>query len=68
MDELEDGREARVHAVEGEEEDGEDLRDRDVEEEVLGVVGWVALAGFSISFFVDAECGVQRSGGGGGGE
>lgn len=36
---MEDGGEAGAHAVEGHEEDGEDLRDRDVEDQVLLVVG-----------------------------
>jgi len=37
---VEDGGEAGAHAVEGHEEDGEDLCDCDVEDQVLAVVGW----------------------------
>lgn len=48
MDEVEDGGEAGAHAVEGHEEDGEDLRDRDVEDQVLLVVGcWLREGGLA---------------------
>lgn len=48
--ELEDGDEADVCAVEGEEEDGEDLAHADVEEEVCLVVGWGARKKGGVSF------------------
>lgn len=41
LDELQDGGETGARAVEGEQEDGEDLRDGDVEDQVPAVVGCV---------------------------